>query len=68
MLLLTGREVLHRDLYRGLVVWNRTKKRDKWGAAKRTSRPRGEWTEVQVEDLRIYDKVRLGAETPKAPS
>ena len=50
------REVLRRDLYQGLVVWNRTKKRDKWGAAKRTSRPRQEWTEVRVEELRIVSQ------------
>ena len=47
------REVLLRDRYRGLVVWNRTKKRDRWGTAKRTPRPREEWVEVRVEDLRI---------------
>ena len=25
------REVLYRDLYRGVITWNRTKKRDAWG-------------------------------------
>jgi hypothetical protein len=25
------REVLHQESYRGLVVWNKTKKRDAWG-------------------------------------
>jgi len=29
------REVLHRELYRGVIVWNKTKKRDAWG--RRTS-------------------------------
>ncbi|MCH2279877.1 MAG: recombinase family protein, partial [Vicinamibacterales bacterium] len=33
------REVLHRSLYRGEIVWNRTKKRDAWGQKRRHARP-----------------------------
>ena len=36
------REVLHRPLYRGQVVWNRTRKRDRWGQVKQTRRPEEE--------------------------
>ena len=25
------REILHRELYRGVIVYNRTRKRDRWG-------------------------------------
>ncbi len=47
------REVLHRSLYRGEIVWNRTKKRDAWGQNRRRARPEAEWVSVLVESLRI---------------
>ena len=47
------REVLHRPLYRGQVVWNQTKKRNKWGVVNQTRRRQKEWLTVSVEDLRI---------------
>ena len=47
------REVLHRSLYRGEIVWNRTKKRDAWGQKRRRARPEAEWVSVLVESLRI---------------
>ena len=47
------RAVLYRDLYHGELVWNRTKKRDKWGQSKRSSRPEGEWVRQAVPALRI---------------
>ncbi len=47
------REVLHRSLYRGEIVWNRTKKRDVWGQKRRRDRPEAEWLSVAVESLRI---------------
>ena len=46
-------QVLHRPLYRGEVVWNRTKKRDKWGQARRSDRPEAEWFRMQVPELAI---------------
>jgi DNA invertase Pin-like site-specific DNA recombinase len=33
------REALHRELYRGRVVWNTTRKRDSWGQVKPSRRP-----------------------------
>ena len=33
------RQVLFRDLYRGLITWNRTRKRDRWGAHQQETRP-----------------------------
>ena len=39
-------EVLERPLYRGRIVWNRTRKRDQWGQRRQQARPAGEWLEV----------------------
>ena len=47
------REVLHRSLYRGEIVWNRTKKRDAWGQKRRHARPEADWLSIPVEALRI---------------
>jgi hypothetical protein len=49
----TVRDILGRELYRGAVVWNRTKKRDDWGAVKTQARPADEWMRMQDESLRI---------------
>src|SRR5262245_32350970 len=49
----TVRDVLHRPLYRGEVVWNRTRKRDRWGQHRQTARPTGEWLSVDAPQLRI---------------
>ena len=35
------REVLHRALYRGEIVWNKTRKRDAWGQTKHPATPGG---------------------------
>src|SRR5262249_2795363 len=43
------REVLHRDLYRGLRTWNKTKKRDDWGQQRPRRRPPSEIVEVRCE-------------------
>ena len=47
------RKVLHRSLYRGEIVWNRTKKRDAWGQKRRHARPEADWLSIPVEALRI---------------
>ena len=47
------REVLHRSLCRGEIVWNRTKKRDAWGQKRRHARPEADWLSIPVEALRI---------------
>ena len=43
------------ELYRGVVVWNRTKKRDDWGQRYRKAVPKtaDKWISVVNEDLRI---------------
>ena len=47
------RSVLYRELYRGEIVWNRTKKRDSWGVKRQQPRPESEWLRVSVPTLRI---------------
>lgn len=47
------REVLQRDLYRGVVVWNKTKKRSPQGTIQQRPRPESEWVSVEAPDLRI---------------
>ena len=47
------REVLHRDLYRGLITWNRTRKRNQWGAQHQVARPPADWIDVPAPQLAI---------------
>ena len=47
------REVLRRDAYRGVVTWNKTKKRDLTGEARPTTRPEAEWIRTEVPICRI---------------
>ena len=49
----TVRTIVCRDLYRGVVVRNKSRKRDDWGQVKQRSRPATEWTQVTDEKLRI---------------
>jgi site-specific DNA recombinase len=46
-------EVLFRELYRGVILWNRTRKRNDWGAHAQTARPVGEWIRIDAPALRI---------------
>jgi site-specific DNA recombinase len=50
------REVLLRPLYRGEIMWNQTKKRDKWGQHRQKSRSESEWLRVAAPELRIVDE------------
>jgi len=47
------REILLRPLYRGEVVWNKQRKRDRWGVKKYLARPEGEWLRLDAPELRI---------------
>jgi site-specific DNA recombinase len=47
------REVLHRQLYRGEIVWAQTAKRDKWGQKNRTARAETDWIRRPAPALRI---------------
>jgi site-specific DNA recombinase len=46
-------EVLHRDLYRGAVIWNRSRKRDDWGRTHQQPKTEKDWIQHQDERLRI---------------
>ena len=49
----TVRTILCRELYRGVIVWNRSRKRDDWGQVSQKPRPPDEWTRTVDETLRI---------------
>ena len=47
------REILYRQLYRGVVVWNQTQKRNAWGQVQQRARAVGEWVSIDAPQLRI---------------
>ena len=49
----TVRSILKRDLYHGVIVWNKSKKRTSWGKVQQRRRPQSEWISVPAEHLRI---------------
>jgi len=49
----TVREVLRRPLYRGVIVYNKSKKRNAWGQVKTHRRAETEWITVAAPALRI---------------
>ena len=49
----TIRAILSRELYRGVSVWNRSRKRDAWGQVDQKPRATSDWTRIDVPDLRI---------------
>ena len=48
--------VICRDIYHGVAVWNRTRKRNDWGKWDPQPRPESEWQYQEVEHLRIIDE------------
>src|SRR3989454_2482427 len=50
------REMLHRPLYRGEVVWNRSQKIIKGGTKKQRKRPESEWLMLPAPELRIVSE------------
>jgi site-specific DNA recombinase len=50
------REVLHRDLYHGVVVWNRTARIVRQGARAQRERPAGDVVSVTRPELAIVDE------------
>jgi hypothetical protein len=46
-------EALHRELYRGVIVWNQSRKRNAWGERRQKPRAAAEWMRVDAPDLRI---------------
>ena len=62
------RAVLLRELYHGEIVWNKTRKRDKWGAVRQAPRPERDRISVPAPHLRIvsdelWDAVRARFES-----
>jgi DNA invertase Pin-like site-specific DNA recombinase len=55
------REILHREMYRGRRVWNKTKKRDSWGQRHQADRPASDWLAVEDESLRIVSNAQWDA-------
>jgi site-specific DNA recombinase len=52
----TVRGVLTRETYRGVVVWNKTRKRNSWGKWAPTDRPESDWVRTSAERLRIIEE------------
>jgi len=50
------REILHRELYQGVLVWNRTKKRNQWGMRQPTRRAVTEQLRIPAPHLRIVSE------------
>jgi hypothetical protein len=47
------REVLYRELYRGVIVWNKSRKRDQWGQHLQRPKAESEWLRVPAPQLQI---------------
>lgn len=50
------REVLYRPIYRGELVWNKSRKRDTWGQVRQQDRPEAEWLRRPAPELRVVDE------------
>ena len=49
----TVQAILKRELYRGVYVWNRSKKRNDWGKKKQRPRPESDWKRTPKPEWRI---------------
>ena len=47
------REMLYRELYRGVIVWNKSQKTMRGGTKAQRRRPNTEWLRLEASDLRI---------------
>jgi hypothetical protein len=52
-ILTTAPRLAGTESHRGVLVYNRTQKRDRWGQKAYTDRPTTDWIRVEAEDLRI---------------
>lgn len=48
-------EILHRERYRGVIVWNRYEKTYRGGTKVRIERPEAEWLRMEAPHLRIVE-------------
>lgn len=51
------RDMLKRDLYRGIVWWNRTQTVQRGGTKRQRQRPQSEWLRLDAPELRIVSDV-----------
>lgn len=51
------RDILQRDLYRGMVLWNRTQAIQLGGTRKQRKRPQSEWLRIDAPELRIISSM-----------
>src|SRR5215203_1879767 len=70
----TVRSVLLRELYSGVIVWNQSRKRDRWGQHRQHARPEAEWVRVPAPHLQIVPEglwlaaqARRQARQPRQP-
>jgi site-specific DNA recombinase len=50
------RSLLFRRLYRGEVVWNKSKKRNQWGIQQQKKRPEKDWLKISMPVLQIISE------------
>jgi site-specific DNA recombinase len=50
------REILHRELYRGVVTWNKTQAIYRDGTQTSRKRPQEDWLRIEIPELRIIDE------------
>lgn len=55
------REVLHRPIYRGELLWNQSRKRDRWGVKRQRNRPEQEWIRLAMPELAIVSEAQWTA-------
>src|SRR5262249_17824975 len=55
------REMLTRDLYRGVIVWNKMERVYRGGTRTKRRRPSSEWITVQAPELRVVDEALWNA-------
>jgi hypothetical protein len=50
------REIPRRELYRGVIVWDRSQKIVRGGTKKQRQRPEEEWLRIEAPEIRIVDE------------
>jgi site-specific DNA recombinase len=61
----TVRAVLRREDYRGVYMWNKTRKRDSDGAVDQRPRPEGEWQRAPMPEWRIVSDTLWNTVAPR---
>jgi site-specific DNA recombinase len=61
------REMLYRELYRGVIVWNRKQKITRGGTKKLRKRPESEWLRLEAPELQIVPPDLWEAVQPGCP-